>query len=139
MEGRRLQISHQKYMPKIMDLEIPFDCIVPIDPIPGKPRERRQSDGFSKQNPIALHERRGEDPCPIVNRRMLPHCVLVMARLLLFRTTGERHLVQSPIVQGNSIFKSNCTLKSLSIVAVSSSRIPLTLGDSMVERRIFQQ
>jgi hypothetical protein len=88
MEVRRLQVSHQKYMPKIMDLEIPLDCIVPIDPIPGKPRERRQSDSLSKQNPIALHKGRGEDRCPIVSRRMLPHCPLVMARMLLFFTTG---------------------------------------------------
>ena len=75
-------------MPKIMDLVIPLDCIVPIDPIPGKSRERRQSDGFSKQNPIALHKGRGEGRWPILNRRMLPHCALVMARMLLFFTTG---------------------------------------------------
>jgi hypothetical protein len=38
MKVRGLQISHQEYMPKVMDLEIPLDCIVPIDPISGEPR-----------------------------------------------------------------------------------------------------
>jgi hypothetical protein len=73
MKVRGLQISHQEYMPKVMDLEIPLDCIVPIDPISGEPSEGRQRNGFTKQNPIALHKGRGEDACPIANRRMLPH------------------------------------------------------------------
>ncbi len=54
METRELQISHQKDMPQLMDLKIPFHCNVPGDPIPGKTREGRKSDGLSEQDSIAL-------------------------------------------------------------------------------------